>query len=278
VDADMSMLARLNKLSLKQHWAIGVFTLMLIGFLHYSSGALTRIELLCLAPILYITWFIGMEIGLLFSVSSLIVLKATDAMIGRKVLNNADDFWQIVMNLAFFVIITVLFSKLVYVNRQLEQQATKDALTGIFNRNKFNEVLRYETLRALRYKTPLSLIMCDVDHFKRINDSYGHAIGDDVLKDLCVIISTHIRDTDYFARWGGEEFALLVTNTEAGNARILAEKLRVSIQNAPLLAAETITCSFGVAQFLDSDTVDSFIKHADDRLYQAKNKGRNKVV
>ncbi len=273
----MNMFARLNKLSLRHHWAIGVFALMVIGFLDYSSGSLSRIELLYLAPILYITWFIGMEIGLLFSVSSLIVLKAADAMMGKQVLNNSIELWHVVMDLGLFVIITVLFSKLIYVNRQLEQQATRDALTGVFNRNKFNEVLRFETLRALRYKTPLSLIMFDVDLFKRVNDSYGHTIGDDVLKDLCAIIKKHVRDTDYFARWGGEEFALLVTNTAADNARILAEKLRVAIQNAPLLAAETITCSFGVVQFLDSDTVDSFVKHADGRLYQAKNRGRNRV-
>jgi diguanylate cyclase (GGDEF)-like protein len=174
-------------------------------------------------------------------------------------------------------VISVLFSKLVYTNKLLEQQATRDALTNIFSRNRFNDMLRIETMRTLRYTTPLSLILFDVDDSKRVNDRYGHTIGDDVLRDLRAIIKHHVRDRDYFDRWGGEEFALLVTNTASDSARIPAEKPRVAIQNAPVLATGSATCGFGVVQFQDGDTMDSPIKKADDGLSRAKSRGRNRV-
>ncbi len=270
----MKIMARLNNLSLMQHWAVGILVLAAIEFLDYATGASFRVELFYLAPILYITWFIGMEMGLFFSVSSLLI---SDYFVRKQLLTTSIEIWHELMDLAFFVIITVLFSKLISVNKQLERQATRDTLTGIFNRNKFNEALHLETRRALRYKTPLSLILFDVDNFKRINDHYGHAAGDHVLKDMCGVINKHVRATDYFARWGGEEFVLLVTNAGTYNALILAEKLRSAIQDARLLDAETITCSFGIAQFSEGDTIDSFIKKADDGLYRAKSRGKNRI-
>lgn len=159
----------------------------------------------------------------------------------------------------------------------LERQATTDPLTGIFNRLKFNELLDLETREALRYNHPLSLIMFDVDYFKAINDTYGHLVGDVVLKEIALLISKNIRNVDIFARWGGEEFIILSPNNGLKRARKLADKLCHLIAQFHFSCPCTVTASFGVAQFTAEDTFGSLVKRADDSLYRAKERGRNRV-
>jgi len=160
---------------------------------------------------------------------------------------------------------------------ELTKLATTDTLTGIFNRRKMEELLVMEMHRATRYKTPLSLIIFDIDHFKRINDLNGHSAGDSVLRTLVDIVMKHLRDTDYFCRWGGEEFLILCPETRLEEAAKLAERLRTIIANHIFEGVGYITKSSGVTQFSEKDTMDSFLKRADDALYRAKNKGRNRV-
>lgn len=159
----------------------------------------------------------------------------------------------------------------------LRLQATTDSLTGLSNRLKFDQVLARELLRAERYKTPLSLVMYDIDQFKAINDRYGHQSGDKVLIELARVVSSNIRETDILARWGGEEFALLAPGTDSLTAHQVAEKLRAVIEQTMFKAVGRITCSFGVAEYLDGDTPETFVSRADAALYQAKTNGRNRV-
>lgn len=168
--------------------------------------------------------------------------------------------------------------KLEELSVKLERQATTDALTGAMNRLKFDEVLNGAIKSASRYQTPLSLIMYDIDHFKRVNDTYGHQAGDDVLIEITRLVSTSIRDSDLLARWGGEEFMIVVPNASSGEAAALAEKLREMIAVHQLTAVGRLTCSFGVAQFVSDDTTDTLTARADQALYQAKTGGRNRVV
>ncbi len=155
--------------------------------------------------------------------------------------------------------------------------ASIDPLTSIPNRRKFNEVLSYELQRGSRYQKGLSLILCDLDHFKRINDKHGHNIGDEVLREFARLVSAHIRKTDTFARWGGEEFALLLPETDLKTAFEMAEKLRLVIDEHQLPNAERFTASFGVTQFVEGDNEIKIISRADIALYKAKANGRNKV-
>ena len=163
------------------------------------------------------------------------------------------------------------------VEKKLEQLAITDALTGIFNRRKFDLTLERELKRADRYRAPLSLIMLDIDHFKRINDTYGHHAGDAVLVLLAKLISDNIREPDVFARWGGEEFVVLTPNTNAESAWQLAEKLRAVVEASSFPGIVGLTCSFGVTELVEADSPDDFINRADNALYQAKASGRNKV-
>jgi diguanylate cyclase (GGDEF)-like protein/PAS domain S-box-containing protein len=162
-------------------------------------------------------------------------------------------------------------------NEILARQATTDPLTGISNRLKFNEMLSTEVRRAIRFGTPLSLVMFDIDHFKQINDTFGHHTGDSVLRELTEMVAQSVRAHDLFARWGGEEFMIMVTNTTENNACQYAEKLRCLIESREFDGVGRVTCSFGVAQLRVGDTDDGFTRRVDDALYRAKTRGRNRV-
>ncbi|MFO7990204.1 MAG: diguanylate cyclase [Thermodesulfobacteriota bacterium] len=164
------------------------------------------------------------------------------------------------------------------INELLEKQATTDALTGIFNRMKFNNSFTNEIQRAQRYNTPLSLIIFDIDHFKQVNDTYGHLAGDSVLKKLVRLVASNLREIDIFARWGGEEFVIQTPETSLDGAIKLAEKLRSKIENHDFAEPEKITTSFGVTSLKKGDNTISFINRADEALYRAKKGGRNQVV
>ena len=167
--------------------------------------------------------------------------------------------------------------KLQRMNELLERRATTDVLTGICNRLRFNELLMQDVDEARRYQFPISLIMFDIDHFKKVNDVHGHLVGDRVLKEIAAIVSANIRTVDCFARWGGEEFMVLSKHLDRENMRTVAEKLRHAVENARIDGCHPITCSFGVTQLDDLDTVESFTGRADAALYRAKNEGRNRV-
>ena len=156
-----------------------------------------------------------------------------------------------------------------------EKQSITDTLTGAYNRLKFDDALQQEIKSARRYQTPLALIMYDIDHFKQINDTYGHQVGDSVLKELTMLVSRNIRSSDMLARWGGEEFMIIVPQDH--NPRAQAEKLRYAIASHAFAKIDHLTCSFGVAILLPSDTAETFTARADDALYEAKRKGRNRV-
>lgn len=159
-----------------------------------------------------------------------------------------------------------------------EYLAEKDALTKVYNRYKFESLLNQEIQRAKRYGTQLSLIIIDIDHFKDINDTYGHNVGDDILAKVAMLIQDRIRETDILARWGGEEFVILIPETDEKGAKKLAETLRSLIENYQFPIVSKMTSSFGVCQYLDCTTEKDFIYKADTALYQAKNSGRNRVV
>ncbi len=163
---------------------------------------------------------------------------------------------------------------------ELLYQATHDHLTKLYNRYQFNTILSSELLRVKRYPHDLSIIMFDIDYFKKTNDTYGHNIGDEVLINLSNLVQKDIRDIDTLARWGGEEFMILLPETSLEYSKKLSEKLRISIENTSLCTIRTCstTVSFGVTLFNKNDTKDSFLKRVDEALYEAKNSGRNKVI
>lgn len=165
----------------------------------------------------------------------------------------------------------------VRIMEQLNQLATTDVLTGICNRRHFNEMLTSEIKRSTRFSSPLTLILFDVDHFKRINDTFGHQSGDQTLIQLAQVVGGAIRVTDLLARWGGEEFAILAPGCNLDTGRLLAEKIRLLLEKQHFADVGQVTCSFGVADYAPGDDEDSLMKKADRCLYHAKASGRNRV-
>jgi len=158
-----------------------------------------------------------------------------------------------------------------------KRKAFKDELTGIYNRAFFNESLQKEFAHYKRTGASLSLIIFDIDHFKNFNDTYGHQVGDIVLCELAQKVQDTTRDTDIFARWGGEEFVKILPNTSSENAFLAAQKIRASIEEHNFTDGLRVTCSFGVHTIQKDDTISCIVKKADDALYIAKENGRNKV-
>lgn len=161
---------------------------------------------------------------------------------------------------------------------ELEHASSTDHLTGAWNRAHLDRVIESELGRSSRFRQPLSLALLDIDHFKRINDTYGHQTGDMVLHELVAVIRNSIRSADVLFRWGGEEFVVLAASTGYRNAQVLAEKLRVGVAAHDFAGVGTVTVSVGVAEHTGSESAAAWFQRLDTALYAAKNGGRNRVV
>lgn len=176
-------------------------------------------------------------------------------------------------------------SQLAHVNKVLEARATKlehlasfDRLTGLYNRSKFELALNEELNRVKRYKTQIfSLVLFDVDNFKLINDTYGHVVGDIVLRDVAELAKKTIRSTDILCRWGGEEFVLIMPMTDLSHGMEAAQKLKDVISGYEFETVGSVTCSFGVTEYVQNDVVQTIINRADKAMYKAKSNGKNRV-
>jgi diguanylate cyclase (GGDEF)-like protein len=160
---------------------------------------------------------------------------------------------------------------------ELKGLATTDSLTGAYNRAKFEEIIELEIERAKRFIHPLSILMFDIDNFKGVNDTYGHAVGDEVLKEFTGIARAHTRKINHLIRWGGDEFIIVPVETTLSGAVILSKRLRGAIEDFDFTKAGSVTASFGVAQYREEDTKETLLKRLDDALYKAKGGGGNKV-
>ncbi|MBC8238517.1 MAG: diguanylate cyclase [Helicobacteraceae bacterium] len=163
------------------------------------------------------------------------------------------------------------------VEEKLKILVTTDELTNTYNRRAFNNHMYTNMSRAKRYNEPLSVLMLDIDYFKNVNDSHGHDVGDLVLKSLAYAVKGSIRQEDIFARWGGEEFTVLLPQTGKDTALQLAERLRQTVAEHHFPKSLHITVSIGCTTFQNDDSFESFVKRADTALYQAKDSGRNIV-
>jgi len=163
-------------------------------------------------------------------------------------------------------------------NIELEHLSTTDTLTGVCNRLKLEEHIQQEVAKAERYNMPYSLIMLDIDYFKKVNDEHGHQVGDSVLKGFTSMIQKNVRESDIVGRWGGEEFIISCACTDHESALLLAEKLRKHIEENECAHNISCTASFGVSTYHQGDRLESLISRADDAMYESKSKGRNHIT
>ena len=182
-------------------------------------------------------------------------------------LNNSDKF----------LVTLVDITKITMKSKKFEIQATYDDLTKVYNRTKFNEIMETQYLNWEKTGEPLCFAIFDIDFFKIVNDEFGHIIGDETLLVFAQTINNNINGSDIFARWGGEEFTLLLPYSEIDEAYQIVENLRIMIEKVKFSLIGTKTCSIGITQFTKNDTILDVITRADEALYEAKKSGRNKV-
>jgi len=163
-------------------------------------------------------------------------------------------------------------------NALLKRLSVTDKLTGLNNRIKIDEVLNYNLSMFERYENLFSVIILDIDHFKKINDNYGHQVGDEVLKAFAKILKENVRITDTVGRWGGEEFMIIASETDSAEAVKFATNLKKKIINFDFPKVGRVTASMGVAGVDIGDSIEDVVSKADIALYSAKESGRNKVV
>jgi diguanylate cyclase (GGDEF)-like protein len=195
------------------------------------------------------------------------------------------DFWRGMTNRVFSAIVVLAtalgMSKLVEHEQRLLLEATTDPLTGLLNRGRFVELCEREENRCRRHGLTFSVLMLDIDHFKRVNDTYGHPIGDLAIKALADICGSALRPHDLLARYGGEEFVLTLPRTDHDGAHIVAERIRQKVEAIELPTAQgavRFTVSIGVASYLQGKEFLQVVGRADEALYLAKQGGRNRVV
>ncbi|MFO8191475.1 MAG: diguanylate cyclase [Bacillota bacterium] len=172
-----------------------------------------------------------------------------------------------------------LYKRMQFINRrELKELSEKDVLTGIFGRSKFDAELKRWLGLARRYQYSFALIMLDVDDLKAVNDQHGHLVGDRVLKEFTVLVQGRLRSSDVFARWGGDEFIILLPDADLDQAVQMADRIRDTIASYKFSHGDTVSCSFGVSGYEEGDDHIKVVQRADNRLYQAKNKGKSQVV
>ncbi len=194
-------------------------------------------------------------------------------------------FYKIIIPLILIILIIVFtnrklnneIKKRKKIEERLNNVANIDGLTNIYNRRKIEALYNKELIRVRRYKRELSIIFFDIDNFKAINDKLGHAVGDEVLIKLSSVIKNNIRETDFFGRWGGEEFVIILPETNKAKASNVAHVLKEKINMYDFNINRDVTCSFGVSQFEETDSADTLLTRADNAMYYVKKNGKNDV-
>lgn len=200
---------------------------------------------------------------------------------------SAQERWEYVYSIAIFTILALIIPifygrKLIIRQQELHNEISKiaaeDCLTNLYNRRKINTLIHAEIERSDRYKKDFSIILIDIDFFKRVNDQFGHIAGDNLLRMFSDLLRETIRHTDTAGRWGGEEFVVICPETNTEGATALANKIQQRIDQHRFDGFGKQTASFGVACYMENDSVDTIIHRADLALYDAKNTGRNRVA
>jgi len=229
--------------------------------------------------------------GIIFSEDDKINIKSDLPFLNKEYFNkniknkdyvkfqeNGNTYWAIKSENNKYVIDT--FEGINKLVENLEKHAIYDPLTQCFNKKEIEILLEKSLKEALRYNKPLSIMMLDIDFFKKVNDTYGHLAGDIILKEVANIIKSTIRNSDICGRFGGEEFIVVLPNTKLSGAMRLAERIRENIEKNKFVFKNKkipITISIGITSASKNDSLFSLIERADEALYEAKSKGRNKV-
>jgi diguanylate cyclase (GGDEF)-like protein len=257
---------------------VGALSIAAIGVLDYVTGYELTFSAFYLLPIFILAWLTGRWGGLTGAAASAAARTVVDVLGGHVYTHALYSIWNMGMRLVLFVVVAFLISILrQYVDHE-RALARVDHLTGAANKRAFLEMLKSEVERSRRYTRRFTIAYFDLDNFKAVNDSFGHAAGDELLQAVVSIIRAHVRASDVVARLGGDEFALLLPETDEPAARAAITKIQSQILQAMQKKAWPVTVSIGSLTCSDSgEDIEALIRQADDLMYAAKLKGKNAV-
>jgi diguanylate cyclase (GGDEF)-like protein len=257
---------------------VGALFIAAIGVLDFLTGYELTFSAFYLLPIFILAWLSGQWGGLGGAVASAAVRTVVDVLGGQVYSHPVYAVWNMVMRLAVFAVVAILIATL---RKNVDHEralARVDHLTGAANKRAFLEMLKSEVERSRRYTRRFTIAYFDLDNFKVVNDSFGHAAGDELLQEVVSIIRAHVRISDVVARLGGDEFALLLPETDENAARAAITKIQSHILKAMQAKAWPVTVSIGCFTCADGGgDVEELIRRADDLMYAAKLKGKNAV-
>jgi diguanylate cyclase (GGDEF)-like protein len=258
---------------------LGVLLLSMVAFLDYITGVEFSFSLFYLLPISLISWAISERLGLVFAILSSCVWIAVDIWSGNsnRTSNLFAYMWNATARLGFFLLPVFM----IRLNRAMQHEkelARTDFLTGVLNTRFFHELAQMEINRSVRYKRPFTIAFIDVDNFKTINDTFGHTTGDTVLRAIAMHIKAHLRKTDIVARVGGDEFVILLTETNVQMAPVVITNLQRALSNEMKEDGWSVTFSIGVLTLSAPQlSVDEMLGRADQLMYMVKNGGKNNI-
>jgi diguanylate cyclase (GGDEF)-like protein len=261
--------------------------LALLGFVLFAAVILAdratgweiTSSILYLLPVSYFAWYFSSGIGNSVALLSVFAWLLLNRLKGPQYSGTSVPYWNGFISLALYLILVSILGEVKAIYLRERENSRVDFLTGMINQRGFHEVLRGERERASRLETPTSLAYIDLDNFKLVNDRFGHQTGDSVLAFVGRTLRDSIRNIDLAGRLGGDEFCVLLPNTDAAGARVIIEKLKEALSDVMKTSDWYVTFSIGAVTFLrPAKSADEMIRAADRVMYSAKTQGKNRIV
>ena len=257
--------------------AIGLVALL--GVLDFATGTELSFAVFYVIPIAWVAWESGPRVGVLLSVLGAVTWHLTNHLAGAFASHPAIPYWNTATRVAFFLIITFLVVRLREALDVSTRQARTDALTGALNGRAFRMLVEVELERCRRHAHPFTLVYADLDNFKEVNDTRGHAEGDEILRVVTKELGRALRTTDALSRFGGDEFAMLLVETNAADAQLGVDRVRRRVEQVIGSRGWPVTLSMGVVTCATAPvSVEALLQLADGQMYQAKEAGKSRTV
>lgn len=255
---------------------IGV--ILILGTIDYFTGIELSISFFYLIPIAIMAWVFGKYTGLAYSVFCAMVWLVSNRLSGQQFSSIFIEIWNTLIRFGFYGVVTILLAELRHTLEEEHLLANTDPLTGALNRRSFNEITEKRMIVSEVNRRPYTMVYIDLDDFKQVNDSAGHAEGDLVLKTVADTIQTQIRNTDLLARLGGDEFAILLADLDQAHAEAIVERLQLSLLEKMRSNNWEITFSLGVLTVLSMpESADTLVSLTDALMYEVKSSGKNAI-